>query len=476
MITQTANVSGKMQLFYGLGGVANGVFSNGLSFFLLIYYNLVIGLPAEVVGFALSIALVFDAISDPVVGYLSDNWKSRLGKRHPFIFLSIVPTAFLFWLIWNPPASLTTDDQLFWFLLLTTIGLRLSMTLYDVPHNAMLPELTSDYNARTLLSGHKVSVTWIAGQIIVIAMYTIWLVPTDFMPYGILNQAGYQEAGLVSAFLIAGAILISALGLLSYKGQMTEIAHEPTKSAGGFFRQFASAAGLPALRAVFLSSATYAIGAGVGAALWTYLMSFYWELSNDQISLILVANLVGALLAGFSIKLVSKRDNKKATAINLSILSTIVGAGPYLLRWLDVFPANGTDALIYVLFVHGILQVGLIVWASSVLSSMTADVVEVGLNKSGFQNEGIITASITFILKAGTAGGLAVSGMFLAFVGFPSAPDQSNLTPAIISSLGLNYALLTVVIYAASIAFLLFYNIDKKQFEEMLNTKASANN
>ncbi|MBO9448873.1 MFS transporter [Tropicibacter sp. R16_0] len=471
MTTQTTGAPGKMQLFYGLGGVANGVFSNGLSFFLLIYYNLVIGLPAEVVGFALSIALIFDAISDPLVGYLSDNWKSRMGKRHPFIFLSIVPTAFLFWLIWNPPASLTTDGQLFWFLLLTTIGLRVSMTLYDVPHNAMLPELTSDYNARTLLSGHKVSVTWISGQIIVIAMYTIWLVPTDFMPYGILNQAGYQEAGLVSAFLIAAAILISALGLLSYKGQMTEIAHEPTKSAGGFFRQFASAAGLPALRAVFLSSAVYAVGAGVGAALWSYLMSFYWELSNDQISLILVANLAGALIAGFLIKVVSNRDNKKAAAINLSILSTIIGAGPYLLRWMDLFPANGTDALIYVLFAHGIVQVGVIVWTSSVLTSMTADVVEVGLHKSGFQNEGIITASITFILKAGTAGGLAVSGVFLAFVGFPSAPDQTNLTPEIVSSLGFNYALLTIAIYAASIVFLLFYNLDKKQFEEMVSNK-----
>lgn len=466
--TKPERPSTPMQLAYGAGGVANGIFSNGLSFFLLIYYNLVIGLPAETVGLALSIALIFDAISDPVVGYLSDNTQARSGKRHPYLYLSILPVAFLFWLIWNPPESLASPAQQFWFLLGVTIALRLAMTLYDVPHNAMVPELTRDYNGRTLLSGHKVSVTWIAGQVMVIAMYLIWLVPTDTMPYGILNQAGYQEAGLVGAIGLAIAIAVTALGTRPWQNKMKEIAHDPTRSPRGFFGQFLAAARLPALRAIFLSSAVYAIGAGIGAALWSYLMSFFWELSNDQIALILMANLVGALIAGSLVKLVANSNDKKSSAIQLSILSALVGAAPYLLRHWGLFPANGTDALIYVLFAHGVLQVGLIVWTSALLTSMTADVVELGLYQSGFQNEGIITAAITFILKAGTAGGLAISGAFLAFVGFPASPSQSNLTAPIIDALGWNYAWLTLFVYALSIVALLFYRIDKATFENLV--------
>ncbi|MBT3142602.1 MFS transporter [Ruegeria litorea] len=474
MTTINSGTPGSMQLAYGLGGIANGIFSNGLSFFLLIYYNLVIGLPAEMVGLALSIALVFDAVSDPLVGYISDNWKSRMGKRHPFIYLAIIPVSALFWLIWNPPSSLASQMELFWFLLGTTIALRLAMTLYDVPHNAMVPELTSSYNGRTLLAGYKVSATWIAGQIMVIAMYVVWLVPTDIMPYGILNQAGYQQAGLFGAVIIGIAILMSALGLNRYQNIMQEIAHAEHGNAGGFFTQFFAATSLPSLRAIFISSAVFAIGAGIGAALWTYLMSFYWELSNDQIVYILFANLIGALAAGLMIKTVSNRDNKKSAAIKLSVLSTIVGVGPYLLRHFDLFPANGTEMLLYALLIHGVLQVGLIVATTSLMTSMTADVVEVGLHHSGYQNEGIITASITFVLKAGTAGGLAISGAFLGLIGFPTAPDQSNLTPEIISGLGYNYALLTMVVYVLSIIALFFYRIDKQQFENLVQNTSRA--
>lgn len=462
--------SGRMQIAYGAGGIANGIFANGLSYFLLIYYNLVIGLPAETVGLALSIALLFDAVSDPVVGYLSDNTRARAGKRHPYIYLSVIPVAVLFWLVWNPPQSLD-GTQSFWFLLAVTIGLRLAMTLFDVPHNAMVPEMTGDYNGRTVLAGLKVSASWITGQIMVIAMYMVWLVPTETMPYGILNKAGYQEAGLVGAIGIGAAILLSAVGLRPWQGRMHRISHQATVGVRGFFTQFRAAAGLPSLRAIFLSSAVYALGAGVGAALWSYLMSFYWELSSDQIALILLANLAGALIAGALVKALSRGQNKKSAAILLSILSVVVGVAPYLLRAGGMFPENGTEMLLYVLFAHGVIQVALIVWTTSLMTSMTADLVELGLHQTGYQNEGIITAAITFILKAGTAGGLAVSGLFLALVGFPAKPDQTNLSPEILANLGLNYAWLMVVIYVISIWCLTFYRIDKAQFDSLAQAR-----
>ena len=79
------------KLYYGFGAVAYGVKDNGFSYFLLLYYNQVLGLPAAWVGAAIMLALVFDAISDPIVGYTSDNLHSRWGRRHPFMYGSVIP-------------------------------------------------------------------------------------------------------------------------------------------------------------------------------------------------------------------------------------------------------------------------------------------------------------------------------------------------------------------------------------------------
>jgi len=459
---------------YGCGGIAGGLYSNGVSYFLLVYYNQVIGLPAELAGLALSVALLFDAVSDPFVGFLSDNSRSRWGKRHPFMYASVVPLMVHFWLIWNPPETLETDFQIFLFLLAVTIGLRFSMTLFDVPHNALVPEITSDYHARTRIAGSKVSAGWISGQIMVIAMYVVWLVPTESMPYGILNQKGYQDAGLFSAIGIGLAVLISAIGLHHLIPKLKDSAHARSKSPAEFYRQFAAALKVPSLRAILMSSVAYAVAAGIGAALWTYLMSYYWELTNTQITLILVSNLIGALLASVTFKFRVTNSDKKRVAIELSLISVVIGALPYLLRYLGAFPANGSDVLIAILFVHGIAQVGLIVWTSSVLTSMTADVVEAGIVDHGYQNEGIITSVITFVLKAGTAGGLAVSGVLLASISFPQSAGVSNLTAEIVSDLGITYAVVTAVLYLVSVWFLTFYRIDRASQEGLVDAAAEA--
>lgn len=81
------------KLAYGIGAVAYGVKDNGFGFFLLMFYSQVIGLDAGMVGLAIMIALILDAISDPIVGYWSDNLHSKWGRRHPFIYASAVPVA-----------------------------------------------------------------------------------------------------------------------------------------------------------------------------------------------------------------------------------------------------------------------------------------------------------------------------------------------------------------------------------------------
>ena len=91
------------KLLYGLGAAANTIKQRGISTFLLLFYNQVVGLPPAMVSGAIAIALIFDAFVDPMVGQVSDNFKSKWGRRHPFMYTAALPVAVGFFLIWNPP-------------------------------------------------------------------------------------------------------------------------------------------------------------------------------------------------------------------------------------------------------------------------------------------------------------------------------------------------------------------------------------
>ena len=156
-------------LAFGASGTAGGFISNGIAYFLLIYYSQVVGLDPALAGFALLLALVFDAVSDPLVGRWSDRIRTRLGRRHPFLYASVLPVAVCYYCLWVPPA--VSEAGLFAWLLAFTIGLRLSLTMHTVPFNALLPELAPDYDDRTRLMNYSVSAAWFFGTLISVAMY-----------------------------------------------------------------------------------------------------------------------------------------------------------------------------------------------------------------------------------------------------------------------------------------------------------------
>ena len=119
------------RLAYGLGNGAIGVKDNGFSYFLLIFYSQVVGLDARLVGLALTIALVSDAFIDPMVGYWSDNMRSRWGRRHPFIYAAIIPLVSLYFMLWNPPHG-WPQSWLFAYLLGMAIVIRICISFYEI--------------------------------------------------------------------------------------------------------------------------------------------------------------------------------------------------------------------------------------------------------------------------------------------------------------------------------------------------------
>ena len=204
-------VSSSSKLAYAIGSVAFGVKENGFSTFMMIYFNQVFGLSAIYVGIALLIAMAFDAITDPWIGHISDRWQGRLGRRHGFMYAAILPAALTYFYLWNPPTGLE-GFSLFLFLTVMAVLVRSALTFFEVPNSAMVPELTQNYDQRTMLSGLRTMIGWIGGVVMATIAYTLFLVPTEAQPVGQLNEAGFRSFALVAALVMAIAMLISAVG------------------------------------------------------------------------------------------------------------------------------------------------------------------------------------------------------------------------------------------------------------------------
>ena len=187
-----------LKFWYGLGQLAEGVKNTAFSFFLVFYFNQVLGLSGTLAGTAIFIALVFDAVSDPVAGSLSDRLRSRWGRRHPFMYASAAPLAVTFCLLFNPPPGLG-QWGLFGWLLCFAILVRASMTLYHVPHLALGAELTDDYSERTTVVAFRSFFSMIGAFATPVVGMGLFLRSTEQFENGQLNPAGYESLAIFFA-------------------------------------------------------------------------------------------------------------------------------------------------------------------------------------------------------------------------------------------------------------------------------------
>jgi len=202
-----------LKTFFGLGQIAEGVKYTGFTTFLLFYYNSVLGLSRTYAGTALLIAPVFDAVTDPLVGSLSDSFKHRLGQRHPFMYASAIPLAVSFGMIFSPPEGL---GQIGLFLWLTSFAIlvRASMTLYHVPHMALGAELTPDYHERTVVVAYR-SGFGALGIALVLGLGWTFFFPDVDGRLGRFDPKAYRSFGWIFGAIMLMSIVVSAWGTRS---------------------------------------------------------------------------------------------------------------------------------------------------------------------------------------------------------------------------------------------------------------------
>ena len=467
VVTHTPAITTKTRWTYGSGGAAYGVFYNS-HYFVLAYYSQVLGLNPALAGFAITLGLVLDAITDPLIGYLSDNTKSRWGRRHPWLIASIAPFAASFFLLWHPPAAVGTGAGLFIWLVICNITMRTAITMFLVPAYAMVAELTSSYEERTrLFTWFHVGYAVFANGMSVL-MYAIWLVPTDDIKDGVLNPAGYQDAGVFGTVVIVASILIFTLGTRHFIPRLKEYEIKEALRPLQFYRQVIDVFRTRSARMVVAGGIGYYVGTGTYVALWVYIYSYFWEFTSEQISVIVIPMALAALVLPPLWGVWAKGRDKKSLAMFGLGGAMVINLIPITLRLIGWFPENGTETLFWTMTVLGFFETNLFLVFDICWRSMIADLTERTEIETGRRNEGVIASTVTFVTKSADAIGTLLAGILLLWIAFPTETEIGQVPQDTVNGLGLIYGPLVCAIWLGAIFVLSRYRIDRSRHERMV--------
>lgn len=467
MAQVTSEITTGTRWAYSGGGAGYGVLRNA-HYFVLIYYSQVLGLDPGLAGLAVGIGLVFDAITDPLIGYLSDSTRSKWGRRHPWLYASILPLGASFYFLWHPPGFVAGDTLLFAWLVICNVSMRTALTMFLVPAYAIVAELTADYDERTrLLTGfHVVDSVFNNGMSVL--MYAFWLVPTEQISDGVMNPEGYQNAGLLGAVVIVVSILVFAIGLRRFIPRLRQYQVDTSPSPGQFFRQVADVFNSVSARVVVLSGVLYYAGTGTYVALWVYIYSYFWEFTSEQISIIVIPMaLAGLFLPPAMARWAAGREKKTVAKAGL-LGAMAINVVPIGLRLLGFFPENGSEALFRIMLVAGFFETILFLVFDICWRSMIVDLTESTELATGRRNEGVISSTITFATKCADALGTLIAGTLLSLIAFPTETAVGDVPPDVIAKLGLIYGPVVFLIWMGVILSLGRYRISRSRHQEIL--------
>ena len=457
------------QFFYGFGSMAVGIKNNLLGTFLLIYYNQVLGLDALTVSLAFGLALIIDAVSDPIIGIWSDRTNSKLGRRHPFLYFSIIPFSFAYYfLIAGPAPGEVEQTELFWRLVFLLMILRISMTLFEVPRAALAPELSKDYDQRNTFAALSMMFGWVGGAGIDFIARYYWL--DSFVDFD-----GYQILAFWGGI---GIFIGTAVTTIGTHKNIPDLYQPPPRSLNlsTFIEETKETLSNKSWLVLFTSGIFYALLVGLETGVGTYYNEFLWQWKPKTIAAWSWITPICVIALTLCAPMIAYGRNKKNITVGIFCATIIIGPLPIAFRLIDIhygtniMPANGSDALWYLLAAHGASMASLGALGFVFIGSMVMDITEQVEKKTGRREEGLLGTVSSFVHKVVGAGGVMISGLILSVSGFDN-PDLADQLYGgeVINKFAFIHLLISVSIPIISTSLVLMYDIDKKQHNDHIS-------
>ena len=456
------------KLAFGIGQFAEGLKNTAFSLFILFYYNQVLGLSGTLAGTALFIALLFDAITDPLAGSLSDNLKSRLGRRHPFMYASAIPLALAFVGLFSPPGAMGQTGLFLWltaFAILT----RGAMTLYHVPHLALGAELTENFQERTRIVAFRQFFSTFGNAAAVVIGLGLFFADEHG---GRLAIENYTPYAITLGALMVITIWYSAIGTQKEIPRLSTPADQPVQGiTHRLYQEAREAFTNQSFRWLFFGVLIVFIMSGVNTALDLYMFQYFWELTGGQMLWLQVAYMAGLMLGVFFTATLHRLADKKFGVILGTSAWAVFQVLPVMLRLSGLFPENTDPALVHTLVGMKFIQGVLLQQAFISFGSMMADVTDEHEHRTGIRQEGIFFGAIAFSAKATSGFGNLIGGLGLDIISWPRGPDiqtAADIPPETLVHLGLLYGPVVSAFAVISVWCYTRYRLTRQRHQEIL--------
>ena len=452
----------------GVVGIKNVIFGT----WVLLYYNQVLGLEPYLASIALGISLFFDAISDPLVGVWSDRFKSKLGRRHPFIYASIFPLAFCIWLLFVPPSSYD-QTYLFLKLLTLTVCIRLAITFFETPRAALGPELTKDYDRRNTLNAMGLFFGYGGAILIGFVMLEFFLPETsEYMgSRAYLNPEGYEKLAYFAGFVTLVLGFIAASSTHKHIEDLHVVPENSNVDLKQVFSEVIETLSNKSWLMIFFGGCLYALFLGLNTGVGNYISIYFWEWTPSDISIFPLAGGVSAIIGAIIAVVISQGREKKNIALFALTATVFISYIPFSLRLIDplfeaqTFPSNGSNALWWIMISHQCITDILSVMGWVILISMVFDVVEDSQKKTGRRDEGLFLAGPGLFQKVFSGLGVFILGFVLQFLGFSNTEATIQEMKEPVDNLVLFICVVGPILNIGGLTFIYFYTITRDEYE-----------
>ena len=456
---------------YGSGNFSIGIANQVIGTYLVFYCTVILNIPGSLVGLAVSLSIIWDAITDPIMGYFSDITKSKIfGRRHQYILIGGIGLGISNYLLWNINSGLS-DYLNFAIIFALILVIKTFSTIYGTPYTALGAELSNDYNERTNIQSVK-TVFFLLGLafVSVFGMFVFFRSTPEF-PSGQLNPSSYSSMGIFSSILIIIFALFCFFSTKKYIPILNEHAEKEVNDANiktplKAFKEILlnKTFRYVAFAYMFTNIAT-ALLANTGLHVFTYTFS----LSNQQIGLIVGIQLLVSILSQPVWYLASKKLDKKPSMI-IGIILCFISSLFFLLLVIMKDHVMG-NALYFMPFavLAGFGTGGLI----TLPLSMIADVIDLDELNTGKRAEGSYYGCLTLFYKLSQSITLLLIGFILDLVKFnANLPLQAENTVIILGLMlsigsGLSFIAAFLSISGYTLNRSTVENIQKKIAEKM---------
>ncbi|QQO09544.1 MFS transporter [Breznakiella homolactica] len=429
------------KLGFGIYDLGGNLFFTALGFWSLNYLTDTVGLAAGLAGLAVMIGKLWDAVTDPVMGYISDRTRSRWGRRRPYLLFGAVPLFLTMWFFFTNP-QIENPVLLTLWAALALMLLNTAYTVTNIPYSSLTPELTDDYHERTSLNGYRFGCAVFGTIIGAAAVQPI----VDTFPD---KSKGFSAAGFILGLIMMAATLITFFGTKEKKHSPKDY---PTE---GFFSTY---------KAVFFNKPyvilliTYALnlmGLNFLQGILVYYTKYIYN-REDITTIALVILLAVAMVCIPLSVLVSKKIGKKRTyQICFGVLASACAIifflghilGPNFFLGLMVYAGIGVGFGYVAPF------------------SMVPDTIEFDAVKTGARKEGAYYGMWTFVSKAGQALSIFFSGLILSLGGYVADGIQNS---GAIMAIRLIIGPFPALVLIAAFILVQFYPIDEKTYQSII--------